>query len=60
MSTLSEMFQQAMPTLAPHIESAMTKVSAQLSDSPSQHPASMSSASPNGVPSESARPVRQR
>ena len=60
MSTLSEMFQQAMPTLAPHIESAMAKVSAQLSDSPAQHPASMSSASPNGVPSESARPVRQR
>jgi hypothetical protein len=49
MSTLSEMFQQAMPTLAPHIESAMTKVSAQLSDSPAPHPASMSSASANGV-----------
>lgn len=49
MSTLSAMFQQAMPTLAPHIKSAMTKVSAQLSDSPAPQPASMSSASANGA-----------
>jgi len=49
MSTLSAMFQQAMPTLAPHIKSAMTKVSAHLSDSPAPQPASMSSASANGV-----------
>jgi hypothetical protein len=49
MSTLSAMFQQAMPTLAPHIKSAMTKVSAQLSDSPAPQLASMSSASANGA-----------
>ena len=49
MSTLSAMFQQAMPTLAPHIKSAMTKVSAQLSDSPAPQPAAMSSASANGA-----------
>lgn len=49
MSTLSAMFQQAMPTLAPHIKSAMTKVSTQLSDSPAPQPASMSSASANGA-----------
>jgi len=49
MSTLSAMFQQAMPTLAPHIKSAMTKVSTQLSDSPVPQPASMSSASANGA-----------
>ena len=49
MSTLSAMFQQAMPTLAPHIKSAMTKVSVQLSDSPAPQPASMSSASANGA-----------
>jgi len=49
MSTLSAMFRQAMPTLAPHIESAMTKVSAQLNESPASHPASMSPASANGV-----------
>ena len=50
MSTLSEMFQQAMPPLAPHIKSAMTKMSAQLQASPVPHPASMSSAAPNGGP----------
>jgi ElaB/YqjD/DUF883 family membrane-anchored ribosome-binding protein len=49
MSTLSAMFQQAMPTLAPHIKSAMTKVRAQLSDNPAPQPASMSSASANGA-----------
>jgi hypothetical protein len=49
MSTLSAMFQQAMPTLAPHIKSAMTKVSAHLSDSPAPQPASMSSVAANGV-----------
>jgi len=51
MSTLSAMFQQAMPTLAPHIESAMAKGSAQRSESPALHPASLSGAALNGVSS---------
>ena len=51
MSTLREMFTQAISTLAPHPESAMTKPGAQPGDSPAQHPASVSRAAVNGVPS---------
>jgi hypothetical protein len=60
MSTLRDMFKQAMSTLAPHTENALTKSGGPSSDSPVQHLASMSSAAVNGVPSESARPVRKR
>jgi Putative Actinobacterial Holin-X, holin superfamily III len=42
------------------IENARTKRGGQSSASPAQYPAAMSSASPNGVSSESARPVRPR
>jgi hypothetical protein len=48
---LREMFKQAMPTLAPHLEKAHTKRGDQASDSPSQHPAAMFSTAVNGVPS---------
>jgi hypothetical protein len=48
-STLREMFKQAMPALAPHLEKAHTKRGGQASDSPAQQPASMSSASANGA-----------
>jgi hypothetical protein len=50
-STLRGMFQQALSTLAPHPESAMTKPGGPPSHSPAQHPALMSSAGLNGVPS---------
>jgi hypothetical protein len=49
--TLREMFKQAMPTLALHSESAMTKRGGQPIDSPEQHLASMSRAARNGAPS---------
>jgi len=51
MNTLREMFKQALPTLAPHLEQAHTKRGGQASDSPAQHPAAMSRAALNGVPS---------
>ena len=51
MSTLREMFKQAMPTLAPHLEKAHTKQGGQASDSPAPHPAARSRAALNGVPS---------
>ena len=51
MNILREMFKQAMPTLAPHLEKAHTKQGGQASDSPAQHPAAMSRAAVNGVPS---------
>ena len=51
MSTLREMFTQAIPTVAPHIDSAMTKRGGQPIASPEQHPAFMSRAAANGVPS---------
>jgi hypothetical protein len=61
LSTLHEMFTQAMPTLAPHLEHAKTTLGGPPRHSPAPHPASRSSAAPNGVPSsESARPMRQR
>jgi hypothetical protein len=51
MNILREMFKQAMPTLAPHLEQAHTKQGGQASDSPAPHPAAMSRAAVNGVPS---------
>ena len=51
MSTLREMFKQAIPALAPHLEKAHTKRGGPPSHSPAQHPAAMSSAALNGVPS---------
>jgi ElaB/YqjD/DUF883 family membrane-anchored ribosome-binding protein len=51
MSTLCEMFKPAIPTVAPHLESALSKRGGQPIDSPEQHPASMSRAAANGVPS---------
>jgi hypothetical protein len=51
MNILREMFKQAMPTLAPHLEQAHTKQGGQASDSPAQHPAAISRAAVNGVPS---------
>jgi hypothetical protein len=50
MSTLREMFKQAMPTLAPHLEKAHTKRGGQASESPAPQPAAMSSAALNGTP----------
>ena len=51
MSTFREMFTQALATLAPHTASAVTKTGGQPGESPAQHPASMSCAAVNGVPS---------
>jgi len=51
MSTLREMFTQALTTLVPHTASAMTKTGGQPGESPAQHPASMACAAVNGVPS---------
>ncbi len=51
MSTFREMFTQALATLAPHTASAVTKTGGQPGESPAQHPASMSCAAGNGVPS---------
>jgi len=51
MNILREMFKQAMPTLAPHLEKAHTKQGGQASDSPAPQPAARSSAALNGVPS---------
>jgi len=51
MHTLREMFKQAMPTLAPHLEQAHTKRGGQASDSPAPQPAARSRAALNGVPS---------
>jgi len=51
MNILREMFKQAMPTLAPHLEKAHAKQGGQASDSPVQRPAAMSRAAVNGVPS---------
>jgi hypothetical protein len=48
-STLREMFKQAMPALAPHLEKANTKRGGEASDSPAQHLAAMSSTAVNGV-----------
>jgi len=48
-STLREMFKQAMPALAPHLEKAHTRRGGEARHSPAQHPASMSSASANGA-----------
>ena len=48
-STLREMFKQAMPALAPHLEKAHTRRGGEARDSPAQHPTSMSSASANGA-----------
>ena len=48
-STLRTLFKQAMPTLAPHIESAMSKRGGPPSDSPAQHPAPISNAAVNGA-----------
>ena len=48
-SILREMFKQAMPALAPHLEKAHTKRGGQASDSPAQQPASMSNAAANGA-----------
>jgi hypothetical protein len=50
-STLREMFKQAISTLAPHPETVNTKRGGQASDGPAQHLASMSRAAVNGVPS---------
>jgi hypothetical protein len=55
MSTLREMCKQAISSLAPHTESAVSKPGGQPSDSPAQHPASMSRAAVNGAPSYSTR-----
>jgi hypothetical protein len=51
MNTLREMFKQAMPALAPHLEQAHTKRGGQASDSPAPQPAARSRAALNGVPS---------
>jgi hypothetical protein len=48
-SILREMFKQAMPALASHLEKAHTKQGGQASDSPAQQQAAMSSAAVNGV-----------
>jgi hypothetical protein len=55
MSTLREMCKQAISSLAPHTESAVSKPGGQPSDSPAQHPASMSRTAVNGAPSYSTR-----
>jgi hypothetical protein len=51
MSTLREMFKQAIPALPPHLEKANTKRGGQPSDRPAPHRALMTSAALNGVPS---------
>jgi hypothetical protein len=51
MSTLREVFKQAISTLAPHTASAVTTSGGQAGESPAQHPASMSCAALNGAPS---------
>ena len=48
-STLREMFKQAMPALAPHLEKAHTKRGGEASDSAAPHPAAMSSTAANGA-----------
>ena len=51
MSTLREMVKQVLPTLAPHLDSALSKPGGQPIASPEQHPAILSRAAANGVPS---------
>jgi len=50
MSRLREMFTQALPTVAPHLDSAMSQRGGQPIASPEQQPAFMSRAATNGVP----------
>jgi hypothetical protein len=59
-NTLRALFKQAMSTLTPFLENTRTTRGGPSSASPAQHPALMSSASPNGVRSANARPVRKR
>ena len=51
MSPLHEMFTQAMATLAPYLENAITKTGGPPGESPGQHPALMSCAALNRVSS---------